>query len=216
VRPPQLLRLGACATSVLVACLGCATLQQFAALGKVDFSLDRIANPRLAGVDLSRINSYDDIGFAEASALALAAAQKRLPLEFELHVLAQNPADNDVQARLLRMDWTLLLENRETLSGVLEEEVLLPPGQPRDIPIVVGLNLVDFFEGSARDLIELALSFTGQGGEPKEVALRASPVIDTAIGPIRYPQPITILRREVGGVPGHDWDLAGDRDRGRW
>jgi hypothetical protein len=97
------------------------------------------------------------------------------------------------------MDWTLLLQERETLSGVFENEVLLAPGQPTDIPITISLNLVEFFEGGAQDLLELALSIAGQGGAPKDVALRAIPMVDTPLGPIRYPQPITILNREVGG-----------------
>ena len=178
---------------------GCATLQQFAALGDVDFSLDRISDLRLAGIDLSRINSYSDIGFTEAAALALAITQNRLPLDLQVHVLAENPPDNNVDARLTQMDWTLLLQGRETLSGVLGNEVLLPPGQPMDIPITVSLNLVEFFEGNAQDLLELALSLAGQGGEPKEIALRATPVVNTVLGPIRYPRPITILKKEVGG-----------------
>jgi len=181
-----------------LAVTGCATLQQFAALRNVDFSLDRISNPRLAGVNLSQVRSYGDLAFADAARLALAVTQKDLPLDFQLHLRAENPAENATDARLLRMDWTLLLQDRETLSGVFEEEILLPPGQPRDVPIRISLNLVDFFEGSAQDLLELALALAGQGGVPKEVALRASPVVETPLGPIRYPSPITILSREVG------------------
>ena len=188
-----------CIVFVLVALIsGCATLQQFAALGNVDFSLDRVSGLRLAGIDLSRIDSFDDIGLSEVAALTLGVAQNRLPMDLQLHVLAENPADNSVDARLMRLDWTLLLQNRETLSGVLEEEVLLPPGQPQDVPVTISLNLMEFFEGSAQDLLELALSLAGQGGEPKEIALRATPIVDTPIGPIRYPQPITIVSRKVG------------------
>jgi hypothetical protein len=165
----------------------------------VDFSLDRVSGLRLAGVELDRIRSYQDLGLADVAALGLAITRNDLPMEFDLHVMAENPSDNSVQARLLRMDWTLLLQDRETLSGVLENEVILPPGEPRDIPIPISLNLMEFFEGSAQDLFELALSLAGQGGEPKDVALKASPVVDTPIGAIRYPQPITILSTKVGG-----------------
>jgi len=179
---------------------GCATLQQFTALGDVDFSLDRVSGLRLAGVELDRIRSYQDLGLTDVAALALAITRDDLPMEFDLHVMAENPSDNSVQARLLQMDWTLLLQDRETLTGVLENEVILPPGEPRDIPIPISLNLIEFFDGSAQDLFELALSLAGQGGEPKNVALRASPVVDTPIGAIRYPQPITILSTKVGGL----------------
>jgi len=74
-------------------------------------------------------------------------------------------------------------QDRETLSGVFDGDVLLRPGQPTDVPITISLNLVDFFEGSAQDLLELALSLAGQGGAPKDVALRATPVIDTPWDP---------------------------------
>ena len=180
------------------AAVGCASLQQFAALRTVDFSLNRVSSPRLAGIDLQQVRSYEDLGYADAARLALALVQESLPMDFRLHLRAENPTDNSTEARLMRMDWTLLLQDRETVSGVFEEEVLLPPGQPQDIPLLISLDLVDFFEGSAQDLLELALSIAGQGGAPKEVALRASPIVDTPLGPIRYPTPITILSREVG------------------
>ena len=182
-----------------LAVAGCATLQQFAALRSVDFSLDRVSNPRLAGIDLAQIRSYGDLGFADAARLALAVTQQNLPMDFQLHLRAENPEENATDARLTRMDWTLLLQDRETLRGVFEDEVLLPPGEPRDIPIRISLNLVEFFEGSAQDMVELALTIAGHGGAPKGVALRASPVVETPLGPIRYPTPITILSREVGG-----------------
>lgn len=177
---------------------GCATLNQFAALQDVAFSLDGVSNVRLAGVDLDRVRSYEDLGFQDLARLVSAVSQKELPLDLTLHVGAENPRDNDTDARLTRMDWTLLLENRETLSGILEDEVLLRPGVPQDIPVSVSLNLVDFFEGSAQDLFELGLSLAGQEGSPKEVALRLAPTINTPVGPMTYPQPITI-RRTVGG-----------------
>jgi hypothetical protein len=188
----------ALALGLLLGVVGCATLQQFAALRSVDFSLDRVSSPRLAGIDLQQVRSYEDLGYADAARLALALVQESLPMDFRLHLRAENPTDNSTEARLMRMDWTLLLQDRETVSGVFEEEVLLPPGQPQDIPLLISLDLVDFFEGSAQDLLELALSIAGQGGAPKEVALRASPMVDTPLGPIRYPTPITILSREVG------------------
>jgi len=184
--------------ATFVALSGCATLQQVLALRNVTFTVDRVSDLRLAGVDLGRVTSFADLGFADAARLTRALAQRDLQLDFQLHLLAENPADNTVDARLVRLDWTLLLQGRETLSGVFAEETLLRPGQPTDVPITISLNLIEFFEGSAQDLVELALSLAGQGGAPKEVTLRATPIVDTALGPIRYPRPITIVSREVG------------------
>jgi len=186
------------ALALSVTLTGCATLQQIAALRDVDFSVDRVTNVRLAGVDLSGVRSYRDLGITDIGRLTLAVSQGELPMDFRLHLTAENPADNSVDARLVRMDWTLLLQGRETISGVFADETLLRRGQPTDVPIMMSLDLVDFFTGSAQDLVELALSLSGQGGSPTEVTLRATPSVDTALGPIRYPRPITIVSREIG------------------
>jgi hypothetical protein len=183
----------------LAAAAGCATLQQLAALRDVGFSVDRLSEVRLAGIDLARVASYSSLSLGDAARLATAVSQRRLPLDFRLHLTALNPADNSVDARLVRMEWTLLLQDRETISGTFAQEVLLRRGEPTDVPIAISLDLLDFFQGSAEDLLNLALSLSGQGGEPTQVTLRATPTVDTALGPIRYPGPITIVSREIGG-----------------
>jgi len=177
---------------------GCATLQQITALRQVDFAIDRVSEVRLAGIDLTGRRSYADVSLTEGAALAAALSRKDLPLAFTLHLRAENPADNRVSARLVRMQWTMLLEDRETVSGTVEREYVFPPGQPQDLPIAIELNLAEFFERNARDLFDLALNLAGQGGAPKKVTLRAVPTIQTALGPIQYPQPITIVSREIG------------------
>ena len=185
--------------SLLFLAGGCATLQQMAALRQVDFTLERVAQLRLAGVDLDRVRSYSDLTVTDVARLTLALSDDRLPLEFSLMVQGENPADNEVAARLVRFDWTLLLEDRETVSGVFDQEVVFQPGQPTTFPLRVQLDLLEFFDGNARDLAELALSLADQGGEPKNVALQAVPTIQTALGPIRYPGTLTIVSGEVGG-----------------
>ena len=183
---------------VLLSLGGCATLQQIAALRAVDFSLDRLAGVRLAGVELDGKTSYSDLSVTDVARLTLALTHDRLPLEFDLLVVGENPADNGTDARLVRLDWTLLLEDRETVSGVFDQEVVFRPGVPTPFPVRMELDLLEFFQGSARDLGELALSLSGQGGASKSVALRAIPTVQTALGPLRYPGAITVLSTEVG------------------
>jgi hypothetical protein len=187
------------AVAGVLALSGCATLQQIAALRDVDFSVDRLSDVRLAGVDLGRVRSYSQLSVTEAARLASAVSQRTLPMDFTVHLSALNPEDNSVDARLVRMDWTLLLQDRETLSGTFADETVLPRGRPTDVPIDVSLDLLDFFQGSAQDLFDLALSIADPNAPPTEVALRATPTVDTALGPIRYPRPITIVSRDVGG-----------------
>jgi hypothetical protein len=178
--------------------LSCATLQQVAALRQVDFAIDRVADARVANIPLDRVRSYDDLSAAQIASLGLALARGRLPFDFQLHLSALNPPENEVTARLLEMDWSLYLDDRETVSGTLAQSYTFPPGVPQDIPITIRLDLLEFFEDDAEDLIDLVAAVTGQGGSPRRVSLRARPTIDTPIGPIRYPSPITIVSRELG------------------
>ncbi|MDZ4701730.1 MAG: hypothetical protein SH809_18605 [Rhodothermales bacterium] len=177
---------------------GCQTLKEIANLRQVDFSLDRLSGLNLAGVPLDNMRSYRDLSAGDLFKLTTAVARRDLPLRFNLHVAALNPETNSVVARMVRMDWTLFLEDRETISGVVNQEQVLNPGQVVDIPVAIDLELLSFFDKNAQDLVDLVLSLSGQGGAPKNVRLQAVPVIDTVVGPIRYANPIMIVNREVG------------------
>ncbi len=179
----------------------CATFQQFAALRQVAFALDGVSNGRLAGVEISRLRDARNLSALDIGRLTVAAARREVPLDFTVNVLASNPAENATTASMVNLAWTLLLDDKETISGVLDTVVAIPPGQPTIIPMRMRLNLAEFFDGPAEDLINLALSVAGLDPDPTKVTLRALPTVDTPIGPIRYPSPITIVNRNVGGAP---------------
>jgi len=182
---------------MVVGLAGCQALREVANLRSVQFAIDRVAEPQLAGIDLRRVDSYRDLSASDVLRLTRAAATGEMPLSFTILVDAENPADNDVAARLVTMDWTLLLDETETIRGRFDSTVRLEPGTPTTVPIPIELDLVRFFGDNARDLIDLALAVAGQG-DPQTVTLRARPTVDTVLGPIQYPEPITITRRDVG------------------
>ncbi len=177
---------------------GCASLQQITALRQVEFSLAGTRSSRLAGVDLSRIRSYRDLTATEIGRLGLALARKDLPLEFVLDVRGENPADNKVTARMVRLAWSLFLNDKETISGVLDTTFVFPPGTPVTVPMPMRLNLLAFFDGPAESMIDLAASLAGLDADPTRISLRGVPTIETPLGRISYPAPITIVSRTVG------------------
>lgn len=175
---------------------GCATIQELAALRDVDFSLEGTSESSLAGVSIESTRSYDDLGVIEVARLAEALSRGELPFETTLQVRASNPPDN-VRARLVELDWTLFLDDRETVSGVLDREFVLPPGEPVTVPVEVRLDLLDFFDRQLEQVVGLALAVAG-ADEPQRVRLEATPTVQTPLGPIRYPEPVRI-EHEVGG-----------------
>jgi len=175
----------------------CATLQEIANLRNVDFAIENVTGTNLAGVNVQDVRSYDDLGGGEIARLLAALAGGEMPLAFTLNVGASNPVENSVNARLVQLDWTLLLDNTETISGIFNDERVIAPGSEVVLPISMELDLVRFFGRNAQDLVELAAAVAGQGD--KEIALRARPTVTTPLGPITYPSEITILRQSVGG-----------------
>ncbi len=187
--------------TLLLGGLSCHTLREWRALRQVDFYLDRIDEVYLAGINLSTIQQYEDLKASQIAQLSLALAQGTLPLRFRLYVVAVNPRENHVTARLERLEWTLRLDERPLLSGIIDQTYRLPPGEPKSIPVDIELDLLDVFEKNLRDLVELALALSGTEGVTKRVSLTAKPFVQTPFGPLSYPQPMLILSRDVGTTP---------------
>jgi hypothetical protein len=179
---------------------GCASFGQIAALRRVAFSLGTVQDGRISGVPLSRIASYRDLSTLDLGRLALGAARKDMPLDFQLNVRADNPADNRTTASMTRLEWTLFIDDKETIEGTLDSLVSIPAGARVLIPLRMRLNLFDFFEGSAEDLVDLAAGLAGLNADPTRLTLRATPTINTPLGRISYPSPITIATTTVGGA----------------
>ena len=183
----------------LVAVTGCQTMKGLEGFLGLDFAIAGATDPSLAGVDISSIRSPEQMSTADMLRLGSALLRKKMNLDVTLHVSANNPAGNSIDARVLGLDWVLLLDDRETISGVTKSDILIPPGTTGDIPVVVSVNLAEFFDTGVTDLIDLALAVSDVSGSPKRVKLKATPTIDTVLGPIRYPEPITIVSATVGG-----------------
>lgn len=177
--------------------LGCQTLREVSNLKNVQFRIDRVSDARLAGVDLGEVESYRDLDGMTVTRLGSALSRGEMPLSFTLHVVGTNPKSNGVNARLTKMDWTLLLQDRETISGTVDREVVLEPGTPTDVPIDLELDLINFFDENLRGLVDLATAVAGEG-PPQKVQLKVQPTIQTRLGPMAYPTPITVVSEDVG------------------
>lgn len=158
----------------------------------MEFRFDGVSDAEVARVRLDRLRSYRELTTVDVGRLAIAVASNNVPLRFTAHLEGRNPESNEVTARLIALDWTYLVDDREILSGSFERALQFPPGQPVDVPISIQFNMARFFEGDARALLETALALTGHGTQSRDVTLRITPTIDTAVGPIRYPVPINI------------------------
>lgn len=200
---PRALRYGICIAAALIlasSVSSCRYFQEITTLRKVDFAIDRITDTRLADIDLEDIQSYQDLRPGHLARITTALANNELPLAFNLQLTAANPRDNTVSARLVNMDWTLFLNDRETIDGTIDGSTVIPPGETRQISVPIRLDLVRFFQQNTRDLLNLAMAVAGQSDTPVPVTLQATPIIQTRLGEIPYSGPITIEHREIGSA----------------
>ncbi len=176
----------------LVSLTGCAGVRQLAAIRQVEFSFDRIADPRVAGIRLSDIHSPEDANPLDMGRLALAIATKDVPIDLTVHIIGKNPETNTVTAKLIGLDWSYIVDGRQAVSGKLTEGYQFPPGQPTDMGLQVTFNLVDLFGSNSQDLLVGALVLAGQRTSKHTVTMELTPVIDTSLGPMHYPTPIDL------------------------
>ena len=182
------------ALALLLSIPGCATLQELAALRSVTFAFDRVSEVRLAGVSLSPGMRFGDLNLADAARVTAAVASRAQPLELVAHVDATNPAENRVAARMLTLDWTMFVEDRQALAGRVGDPVAISPGQTADVPVSVRLDLMSLGSGGVRDLFDLAMGIAGQGSAARELRMELVPTIETSLGPMRYPAPVVVRR----------------------
>ena len=182
----------AVALGVLLLIPGCTTLQQLNALRSVDFELDRLSDGLVAGVDLDRLRDGRSLSPSDVARLGAAAARGSVPLQFTLHVGAENPADNPVAAQLVSLDWTLFLDGTETIQGVYNDTRQIQPGTTSTLPIDMELDLARFFGGNVSDLAQLVGNIAGVSSQRQTIRLDARPTVNTQFGPISYPGVISI------------------------
>ncbi len=182
---------------LLLVVAGCSSLQQLAALRQVGFALLGVPGGRLAGVDIAKITSGTKLSALDYGKLTVALARQDVPLDFLVNVEALNPAENKVTAKMVRMGWALYLNDKETINGVVDTAVVMEPGKPVIIPMRMRVNLVQFFNGPAQDLVDLAVAVAGLNPDPTKISIKASPTIETPLGPLAYPNPITIVSRTI-------------------
>jgi hypothetical protein len=183
---------------LLSSVIGCASTLELAAMRQVEFRFDRISDAQIAGIHLETLHSAADVSVLDLGRLTLAVASKDVPLDLIVHVTGQNPATNNVTARMIALDWSYLVDERETVSGRLSEPYVFPPGQSTDVPVVVTFNMFSFFGGTGKDLLNTALALAGQRSSSHTVTLRLIPSIDTPAGRIRYPVPISLDLARAG------------------
>lgn len=181
----------------------CSVYKTMMNLSRLQFKLESVSDFRLNGMNISDKSKLSDFGAMQIIQLTTSIAQNKLPVSFTVTVDAKNPNDGKggfpaTDITIKKFPWKLLINDKETISGVVSKPVKVPGvGQVQQIPIQVELNLLEFVQGNGvNDIVNLVLALGGKKSDPSKVKIVADPLLDTPIGEMRYPEPITIISKE--------------------
>ncbi len=174
-------------------------------LQRLQFKLDKVTGMSLADVPLSSITSLSNFSILDGVKLVAAFGSGKLPAKFTLNVKAKNPNDGtggtkNTSAVIKNMAWRLFLDNKETVNGNVGGISVPGVGEATNIPIDIGLDLVQFFNNAGYEsIMNLALALGGKNGSASRVNLKVTPTIETVLGLITYPGEIDVIDKEFRG-----------------
>ncbi|MDJ1499135.1 hypothetical protein [Xanthocytophaga agilis] len=179
--------------ALLLVSFSCTQLKQMANFTKCQFRMSSVQNTNLAGVNVQQIKSLSDMNLLQAGKLTAAYASGTMPLSLTINVDAQNP--NDATAAMNKMEWILLIEGKEIVTGTLNDRVsIAPSGGTATIPVQINADLRKIMAKNSMDEnINLGLGLVGAGNKPSpKLSLKIKPSIMIGSLTIPYPGYITL------------------------
>ncbi|MFC2112346.1 hypothetical protein ACFLTA_03685 [Bacteroidota bacterium] len=174
---------------VLMASLlnSCSFLKEVTTLGKCEFRVTTLEDPRLAGVDISNINSFGDIPFTDMGIITASILKGLLPLDFTLNVEAKNP--NPAMAALNKLEYIAFIDDVEIAAGILDKRIEIPAnGGVAIIPLRLNTDLIDIMKKDSRQaLVNFGLNLADAGNRPTRVSIKIKPAILVGAIEIAYP-----------------------------
>lgn len=165
----------------------CSFLKEISTLGKCEFRMTTLENPELAGIDVSHVRSYGDIGISDLAILTASIIRGELPLSFTLNIEARNP--NPAMAALNKLEYLAFIDDVQVASGTLTQRIEIPAnGGITNIPLSLNTDLIDILEKDSRQsLVNFGLNLADAGKRPTRVSLKVKPTILVGGLEIIYP-----------------------------
>lgn len=184
--------------SILVS--SCGVYNSLMNLSKLKFKLGSVDNFKVGNVLITQKSKLSDFNATDILKLTSQVISGNFPVTFTVNVLAKNPNtsnDNPSTSKITleSFPWSLYINDKKTISGNISKPIDVPAVESSTlIPIEMNLDMLEFFNGEGlNNLINLALSLGGAKGSETNLKIIAEPVLGTALGKLKYPEPLTIV-----------------------
>lgn len=179
---------------LLLATESCKQLSQMNRLQVCEFSVKSIENSKLAGVSVQNISNVADLGVLEMGKLAMAYAAGKLPLDFTLNLDIENPGDKP--AGLNKMDWIILMEDKEISRGTTSEKITIQGKQTQTLPLKVRLNITEIIDSeSLTGAFRIVSEYLGLGAGETKLKIKVKPYFQIGEKELPAPAYITVKRK---------------------
>jgi len=157
-----------------------------------------VSNTSLAGINIQKLNGYNDLNFMQAATLTTAYLGGDVPLKLQLNLESKNP--NPTEAVIAQFDWILFIDEVELVSGSNEKEYRIPGNNGTEIiPLNISVNLLDVLNDQTKSaLLNFGFNLADSSEKPTRIALKLKPTIYVSNVPVTYPGYIDI-GTEFGG-----------------
>ena len=186
--------------SLVISGIQCSVYQTLTNLSRLQFKVGQVNGFQINGVSISGKSKLSDFNPLDLINISSAFAQGTLPASFVLNVEAKNPNDGTggyqkSDATLQNFKWRLFLDEKETISGDLDQPVTVPgTGNVTTIPLRINIDLVKFFKDRGYEsIVNLALALGGAQGSSSKITLYATPTVSSQFGNITYPGELKLV-----------------------
>lgn len=177
---------------ILSSCTILEQAQEYERFIQCDFSLSNIKVLEISGVDISSLNSKGDISMMDMMNITKQIFSTNFPATLSIDLKASN---KDLQqASIAGLDWKILMDNEELVSGLVDQEVLVKPQSSATFPVIVQVDLMKLLRSESLGKI---MAFAFGENQYEEISklgaeIKIKPYYKTKSGIKKYPGYLSI------------------------
>ena len=170
---------------------GCTGASQLVSFAKCDFDFVSVDNVKVADINFSQKKKYSDFSIVDAAKLVKAFTNKAFNLDLTVNVKAKNP--NTRKAAIGGFDYILWIDDVKTLSGTMNQEFEIEPGQTITMPMNFTIDLLEVLKGESRDkILNFGCGLATNNADASRVKLSLKPYFKNGTQISKFPTYITI------------------------
>ena len=179
--------------------LNCSVFETMVNVSRLQFKLGKVEKINLGNIPIGNKSKLNDFPPVDLLKLSASFINGEMPVSFILNIQAKNPNDGTggyakTDAQIKSFPFRLFIDNRETISGNIDNPVTVPGTGEIIIPVKINFDLIKFFKDkNYESLINLALNLGGSESSSSTITAYAQPTITTPLGDVTYPEELKIV-----------------------